>query len=55
MQLGVSLKVCDGEGVLTAVDHIIVVIKQQTACLERGLRDRNLAGACTAYTVNAMK
>lgn len=55
IQLGVALRAFDGEGVFTAVDHIKVVIKQQTACLDRGLKDRNAAGACTTSTVNAMK
>lgn len=55
MQLGVALKSFDGDGLFAAVDNIKVVIKQQTACLERGLKDRRSAGACTTSTVKAMK
>ena len=54
-ELGVALKAFDGGNLFTAVDHIKVVIKQQTKFVERNLKDNREAGSFTNSTVSAMK
>ena len=54
-ELGVALKAFDGGNLFTAVDHIKVVIKQQTKFVERNLKDNRQAGSFTNSTVSAMK
>jgi hypothetical protein len=53
-ELGVALKAFDGGGLFASVDHIKVVVKQQTKFLERRLETRREAGAFTNATVAAM-
>ena len=54
-ELGVALKAFDGGNLFTAVDHIKVVIKQQTKFVERNLKNNRQAGSFTNSTVSAMK
>lgn len=53
-ELGVALKAFDGGGLFASVDHIKVVVKQQTKFFERRLETRREAGAFTNATVTAM-
>lgn len=53
--LSIALTSMDGQGLFTPVEHIKVVIKQQTTCKDRKLDNRRAAGAFTNSTVSAFR
>ena len=54
-QLTQALTDMSGGNMYTPVDHIKVIIKQQTCFEQRGLNTRQEAGAITSCTANAIK